>query len=95
MGTFDVGASNNVSVKLNIGSATTYFDDLRIFPADANMAAYVYDDINLRLTYSLDENNYFTKNEYNNQGELIRIKKETEKGIITIKEGDSSITKNQ
>lgn len=95
MGTFTIGASNDVSVLLQQGSATTYFDDLRIFPADANMAAYVYDDVNLRLTYSLDENNYFTKNEYNNQGELIRIKKETEKGIITIKEGDSSITKNQ
>ena len=94
MGTFVVGASNNVKVTLNMGSAITYFDDLRIFPADANMASYVYDDVNLRLTYSLDENNYFTKNEYNNQGELIRIKKETEKGIITIKEGDSSITKN-
>jgi hypothetical protein len=47
------------------------------------------------LTYSLDENNYFTKNEYNNQGELIRIKKETEKGIVTIKEGNSSLVKNR
>ena len=93
MGTFDLEASNNVLVKLSTGSATTYFDDLRIFPADANMNSYVYDDNNLRITYSLDENNYFTKNEYNNQGELIRIKKETEKGIIIIKEGDSSIIK--
>ena len=95
MGNFDLGTSNNVTVTLTMGTSTTYFDDLRIFPAEGNMASYIYDDVNLRLTYSLDENNYFTKNEYNNQGELIRIKKETEKGIITIKEGDSSLQKNQ
>ena len=94
MGTFKTSTiSNSVTVKLNKGSASTYFDDLRIFPKAGNMVSYVYDDVNLKLTYSLDENNYFTKNEYNNQGELIRIKKETEKGIITIKEGFSSLLK--
>ena len=75
MGTFTTSSNNNVSVNLKQGNATTFFDDLRIFPADGNMVSYVYDDVNLRLTYSLDENNYFTKNEYNNQGELRRIKK--------------------
>jgi hypothetical protein len=94
MGAFSTSSNNNVSVTLKQGNAATYFDDLRIFPADGNMVSYVYDDINLRLTYSLDENNYFTKNEYNNQGELIRIKKETEKGIITIKEVNSSLVKH-
>jgi hypothetical protein len=84
---------NNITILLNRGTATTYFDDLRIYPADGIMASYVYDDVSLRFTYSLDENNYFTKNEYSNQGELIRIKKETEKGIVTIKEGYSSLTK--
>ena len=94
MGPFSTsGSSNLVTVKLNKGVSATFFDDLRIFPSDGNMVSYVYDDVNLRLTYSLDENNYFTKNEYNNQGELIRIKKETEKGIITIKEGFSSLLK--
>jgi hypothetical protein len=75
---------------LNLG---TYYDDLRIIPFDGNMVSYVYDDRNLRLTYKLDENNYFTKYEYNNQGELIRIKKETEIGILTVKEGNQSLTK--
>lgn len=94
MGTFTTaGNTNNLSVSLNKGSAATFFDDIRIFPSDGNMIAYVYDDVNLRLTYSLDENNYFTKNEYNSQGELIRIKKETEKGIVTMKESISSLAK--
>lgn len=94
MGRFKTGYNNYVSITLEKGNAPTFFDDLRIFPADGNMVSYVYDDVNLRLTYSLDENNYFTKNEYNNQGELIRIKKETEKGIVTIKEGNSSLVKH-
>ena len=94
MGAFTTSSNNNLSVSLKQGNAATYFDDLRIFPADGNMISYVYDDVNLRLTYSLDENNYFTKNEYNNQGELRRIKKETEKGIVTIKEVNSSLVKH-
>jgi len=94
MGAFTTAANTStLRVQLNKGNADTFFDDLRIFPADANMVSYVYDDVNLRHTYTLDENNYFTKNEYNNQGELIRTKRETEKGIITTKEGGSSLAK--
>lgn len=85
--------TNEVTVTLNKGLELTYYDDLRIFPADGNMASYVYDDVNLKLTYTLDENNYFTKYEYNNQGELIRIKQETEDGIVTEKEGNNGIVK--
>ena len=87
--------SNYISIKLKKGDATTYYDDIRIFPADANMVSNIYDDLNLRNTFTLDENNYFTKYEYNNQGELIRIKKETEKGIITLKESNSALIKMQ
>jgi hypothetical protein len=96
MGTFITSANyNNVSVTLNKGSSITYFDDLRIFPEDGNMISYVYNDVNLRLTNILDENNYFSKYEYNNQGELIRIKKETEKGIVTMQESNSSLIKHK
>ena len=34
----------------------------------------------------LDENNYSTFYEYDNEGGLIRVKKETEKGVYTIQE---------
>jgi len=86
-------ANNSTIIKLNKGSETTYYDDLRITSIDGNMVSYVYDDVNYRLTNILDENNYFTKYEYNNQGELIRIKKETEKGILTIQEEYKSLYK--
>jgi hypothetical protein len=93
-GKFSMGpSSNEVTVTLLPGDYATFYDDLRIFPADGNMASYVYDDVKLKLTYTLDENNYFTKYEYNNQGELIRIKRETEEGIVTEKEGNSGLAK--
>jgi hypothetical protein len=81
------------SITLKPGTANTLYDDIRIIADSGNMVSYVYDDLNLRLTEILDENNYFTKYEYNNQGELIRIKKESERGILTIKEGNQSLRK--
>jgi hypothetical protein len=72
---------------------TTYFDDIRIEPFNAEMKTYVYNPVNLRLMAELDENNYATFYEYDDDGTLIRVKKETERGILTIKETRSSLTK--
>lgn len=63
-----------------------YFDDIRLHPFDSNMKSYVYNPVNLRFTYELDENNYATIYEYDEEGMLIRVKKETANGIMTIKE---------
>jgi len=81
--------SNAVSMKLefyNDIGISSYFDDIRVFPVDATMKSYAYDPDNLRLMGELDENNYATFYEYDEEGKLIRVKKETEKGIMTIKE---------
>jgi hypothetical protein len=74
-------------------SGSSYFDDLRIHPYNANMKSYVYDPVNIRLLAELDENNYSTFYEYDDEGTLIRVKKETERGIKTIKETRSALTK--
>jgi hypothetical protein len=58
------------------------------------MMSYVYDPISLRLMAELDERNYATLYEYDEEGKLIRIKKETEKGIMTIQENRDNIRKN-
>ncbi|MBS1567660.1 MAG: hypothetical protein JST39_24970, partial [Bacteroidetes bacterium] len=76
-------------------SATTYFDDIRIHPYNAEMKSYVYNPINLRLMAELDENNYATFYEYDDDGTLIRLKKETERGVQTIKETRSALLKEQ
>lgn len=74
-------------------SGPSYFDDLRIHPYNANMKSYVYDPVNIRLLAELDENNYSTFYEYDDEGTLIRLKKETERGVKTIKETRSALTK--
>ena len=71
----------------------TYFDDIRIQPFNAEMKSYVYNPITLRLMAELDENNYATFYEYDNDGTLTRVKKETERGILTIKETRTSLIK--
>ena len=75
-------------------SVATYFDDIRIHPFNADMKSYVYDPGSLRLMAELDENNYATFYEYDNDGTLIRVKKETERGVLTIKETRSALLKN-
>lgn len=70
----------------NLGSEHIGVDDIRIHPYDASFKSYVYDEHSLRFTYELDENNYFTKYEYDISGNLERVKKETERGVMMIQE---------
>ena len=75
-------------------NAKMYFDDLRIQPFNSSQKAYVYDPVSLKLMAELDENNYATFYEYDDDGTLIRVKKETERGVQTIKETRSALIKN-
>lgn len=74
--------------------AAAYIDDLRIHPFNANMKSFVYDPVTLRLAAELDENNYASFYEYDDDGGLIRVKKETREGIKTITETRSAVQKN-
>lgn len=74
-------------------SQTALFDDIRIFPFDGSMMSYVYDPITLRLVAELDERNYAKLYEYDEEGKLVRVKKETEKGILTIMENRENSVK--
>ena len=75
---------------INTGTTPNYWDDIRIHPFNANMKSYAYDPVTLRLSAELDENNYATFYEYDEEGQLIRVKKETAQGIKTIKETRSA-----
>ena len=75
------------------GGTDAYFDDIRIIPKDGQMKSYVYDPVTLRLSAILDENNYATFYEYDEEGKLLRIKKETERGIMTVQENRESSKK--
>jgi len=89
------GSTGNLNISLANASATTdaYFDDIRIHPFNSNMKSFVYHPVNLRLMAELDENNYATFYEYDQEGALIRVKKETERGIVTIQESKNSSRK--
>lgn len=71
----------------NIVGVTTYFDDVRVQPFDASMKTFVYDAITSKVMAELDDNNYATIYNYDDEGNLTKVKRETEKGIKTIKEG--------
>ncbi len=66
-----------------------YLDDIRIHPFDGSMQSFAYDPFTLRLMATLDERNYAIFYEYDDAGILVRTKRETEKGIITVSEDRS------
>jgi hypothetical protein len=88
------GGTTSLKIEFACASDRCYFDDIRIHPKDASMKTYVYDSSTLRLVSELDERNYATFYEYDEEGRLIRIKKETERGIMTIQENVLSTVKN-
>jgi hypothetical protein len=86
--TFNVPA-NAGSVRVLL-PAHYYVDDFRIFPSVSDMKSFVYNPVNEKLMATLDENNFATLYEYDQEGNLVRVKKETEKGIMTVSESRSS-----
>jgi hypothetical protein len=49
----------------------------------------------MRVMAQLDENNFATLFEYDEEGTPIRVKKETERGILTVKENRQSLRQRQ
>jgi hypothetical protein len=79
-------AYNILIEMVNNGKNDAFFDDIRVHPFRSNMKSFVYDPSTQKLVAELDENNYATQYEYDDEGILIRVKKETERGVMTIKE---------
>ncbi len=74
-----------VNFKKGSQAVITWFDDFRIFPLNSTVKTFVYNS-KMQVTSTLDENNFATFYSYNEKGELISVSKETEKGIVTLKE---------
>lgn len=86
-------AATDINIKLECIAGDCFFDDIRVFPFDGSMKSYVYDPVTMRLVAELDERNYATIYEYDEEGKLVRVKKETERGIMTIKENRNNTSK--
>lgn len=102
MGEFTI-PSNTMDIKISLANNGThgveaYFDDIRVHPFNGNLKSFVYDQTSQQLMAELDENNYATFYEYDKEGGLIRVKKETERGIYTIQEtrsGNSGLSNQE
>lgn len=70
-----------------------YVDDVRFYPDAGNMKSFAYDMKNMRLMAELDENNFATFYEYDQEGVLVRVKKESDRGILTVSENRKSNAK--
>ncbi len=78
--------ASKIRIELASGKSRMFIDDVRVQPFNASMKTFVYNPVNLRLMAVLDENNFATFYEYDDEGQLTRNKKETERGIMTIQE---------
>lgn len=87
------GNTGLLDLKLSADTSNIYIDDIRIHPNDAQFKSYAYNAGSFKLMAELDENAFATFYEYDDSGSLTRVKKETERGIITIKENRSSYRK--
>ena len=81
-------------IQITYSGEGTYLDDIRIHPFNASMKTYNYDLKTLRFTFEHDDNNFFTRYDYADDGTLERISKQTEKGIQTLQESTFSQQKN-
>ncbi|MBB4077975.1 hypothetical protein GGR28_000576 [Lewinella aquimaris] len=70
---------------------TFYFDDVRVRPYESEMTAYVYDNSTLRLMAQIDDRGYAVFYEYDDEGMLVRQKRETERGVMTITEQHTNL----
>ena len=83
-----------INADLSGSSDALYLDDLRIYPEDGSLQTYVYEPQDYRLSAVLDENNYATFYHYDEEGNLVVVKKETAKGVKTIQENRAFIIPN-
>lgn len=85
-------ANSTIRFKWN-ATTNMYLDDFRVQPFNSSMTCTVYDPYQLRVWAHLDDDNYATIMEYDDEGMLVRKKKETLKGIYTVQETRQSTVK--
>jgi hypothetical protein len=85
-------SSGTLTIKLVCQtSGAAYFDDVRIQPFTSAMVSYVYDPQTHWLLAELDNRNFATLYNYDEEGSVVQVKQETEKGVFTIKTARSNI----
>ena len=94
-GVINLSSLTDTEVEISLSnSVDTWIDDIRIHPKEALVKSYAYNNRSFKLMAELDENNFATFYEYDDEGQLVRVKKETERGIVTLKETRAVYRKN-
>lgn len=75
------------------GVEEMFIDDFRMSPLKSDTKCFVYHPSSLKLMATLDANHFTTFYEYDEEGNLIRTKKETERGIVTVNEHRKNVKK--
>lgn len=88
-------AGDPIIIKISGGNTEVYLDDIRIQPFKSAMKTYVYDTKTLWLKAELDDRNYATFYNYDEEGNLVQIKKETKDGIRTIVSNRKNVKRNE
>lgn len=68
-----------------------FVDDIRCHPFKGGMNTYVYDPATLWLIAELDNWNFATYYDYDEEGQLTQVKKETLNGIVTLSTSRSNV----
>ena len=78
----------------NNGSSSAYYDDLVIHPVDAQFTGYVYDERLGLVKAVISNDNFYTRFEHDNSGEVISTFKETQYGDKIVKSSDYNFKRN-
>lgn len=83
--TYSPPSTNEINIKV-IAAVPTYIDDLLFIPIDATSKCIAYNCENDRVEAEFDSEHFATFFDYDNEGRLIRKRKETYRGVKNIAE---------
>lgn len=86
--------NQTVAIQFVPGTYGLYVDDIRFSPKTGGITTYVYDPVKFWLRASLNVDNYATFFYYDEAGNLVLKKIETEEGIQTITESRAHVSEN-
>lgn len=71
----------------------SYFDDIMVYPVDAQVQAACWDERTSLLTHALSAEGFVTKYTHDHTGAVIRVEQETERGYHTVSETEVGYAK--
>ena len=87
-----LASGNNIQINITgSGGTNVYLDDIRIHPYNCATQTHVYLPDRLWLVASLDDRSFATFYNYDEEGNLVQVKKETERGIVTLQTSRQNI----